>query len=55
MMQVRTLTDSDREWTAALVTRYFGSPVIVSRGVCHDARTLPGLILENQGERLGLA
>jgi ribosomal protein S18 acetylase RimI-like enzyme len=53
-MQVRTLTDSDRDWAAALVTQYSGSPVIVSRGICHDTRTPPGLILEDQGERLGL-
>jgi GNAT superfamily N-acetyltransferase len=54
MMKVRTLADPDRDWAAALVTRRFGSPIIVSRGVCHDSRTLPGLVLEDQGERLGL-
>ena len=32
----------------------FVSPFIVSRGVCHDTRTLPGLVAEQDGERLGL-
>lgn len=53
-MQVRTLTDLDRDWAAALVTQHFGSPIIVSRGICHHTGTLPGLVLDDQGERLGL-
>ena len=53
-MQVRELTDSDRKWAAALVTQYFGSPVIVTRGICHDTRTLPGLVVQDEGMRLGL-
>jgi len=53
-MQVRTLTDLDREWAAALVTQHFGSPVIVSRGICHHARILPGLVIQDEGARLGL-
>jgi GNAT superfamily N-acetyltransferase len=54
MMQVRTLTDSDRDWAAALVTQYFASPVIVTRGICHDTRSLPGLVVQDEGMRLGL-
>jgi len=53
-MQVRTLADSDRDWAATLVTQHFGSPVIVTRGICHDTRTLPGLVVQDEGMRLGL-
>ena len=53
-MQVRTLADSDCDWAAALVTQHFGSPVIVTRGICHDTRTLPGLVVQDEGKRLGL-
>ena len=53
-MPVRTLAESDRDWAAALVVQYFGSPVIVTRGICHDARTLPGLVVQDEGMRLGL-
>ena len=53
-MPVRALADADRDWAATVVTRHFGSPVVVSRGVCQDTRTLPGLVLEDHGDRLGL-
>ncbi len=53
-MHVRALTESDRPWATDLVRQHFGSPVVVSRGICHDARSLPGLVLEEKAERLGL-
>lgn len=54
-MKVRAATESDRCWAAAVVAQYFGTSEIISRGVRHDTRVLPGLIGEIGGERLGLA
>jgi ribosomal protein S18 acetylase RimI-like enzyme len=53
-MLVRELRKADRSWAAALVAAHFGSTEVVSRGVLHDARLLPGLVAEEQGERIGL-
>ena len=53
-MNIRPITESDRDWAAALVARHFGTPEIISRGVRHDTRRLPGLVLEQASERLGL-
>jgi ribosomal protein S18 acetylase RimI-like enzyme len=53
-MLVRELLEADRPWAAALVARHFGSAAVVSRGVLHDTRALPGLVVVDQGERIGL-
>ncbi|MDZ4063326.1 MAG: GNAT family N-acetyltransferase, partial [Coriobacteriia bacterium] len=53
-MEVRSLESSDREWSDALVARYFGSPRIVSRGRLHDASALPGLVARHEGCPVGL-
>lgn len=53
-MTIRPITESDRDWAAALVARHFGTPEIISRGVRHDTLSLPGLLAEDGGERLGL-
>ncbi len=55
MLRIRAMTEADRDWAAAVVARYFGSPEMVSRGFRHDTRLLPGLIAEEGGQRLGLA
>ncbi len=52
--QVRPLLETDLNWTVALTTQFFGSSVIVSRGVAHDVRVLPGLIADLAGSRAGL-
>jgi GNAT superfamily N-acetyltransferase len=49
-MRVRKLLEADRPWASALVAEHFGSTAVVSRGVLHDARVLPGLIAL-RGER----
>jgi len=54
MQRVREMTQSDRNWAAELVRDHFASPLMVSRGVCHDTRVLPGLVIEEDGRRLGL-
>jgi hypothetical protein len=53
-MLVRELLETDRPWAAALVARQFGSTAVVSRGVLHDTRLLPGMVVVEQRERVGL-
>jgi GNAT superfamily N-acetyltransferase len=54
LMKIRPAVESDRDWAAGLVARQFGSPVVISRGVLHDTRSLPGLVAECEGDRVGL-
>ena len=53
-MLVRPLHDADRPWAAALVAEHFGATAVISRGVLHDTRVLPGLIALRDGRRSGL-
>jgi GNAT superfamily N-acetyltransferase len=53
-MLVSALVEADRTWAAALVAEHFGSTTVVSRGVLHDARALPGLVAHENGRRQGL-
>ena len=53
-MKARELTIDDRAWAERLVRERFASHRIVSRGVLHDARALPGLIAEREGTPVGL-
>jgi hypothetical protein len=53
-MKIRAILESDRDWAAALIAQHFRTPEIISRGVRHDTRSLPGLVVEQGGERLGL-
>jgi len=53
-MEARELAIDDRAWAERLVSQRFASSRIVSRGILHDARTLPGLIAESEGTPVGL-
>jgi GNAT superfamily N-acetyltransferase len=53
-VEVRELGIEDRPWAERLVSDHLASPRIVSRGVLHDARALPGLVAESEGARVGL-
>jgi putative acetyltransferase len=53
-LAIRPLEPADREWATDLVRRHFGSPLVVSRGVLHDTRTLPGLVADGDGAPAGL-
>lgn len=53
-MEARELTIDHRAWAERLVSERFASSRIVSRGVLHDARTLPGLIAVRDGAPVGL-
>jgi GNAT superfamily N-acetyltransferase len=53
-MEARELAIDDRPWAERLVSRRFASPRLVSRGVLHDSRSLPGLIAERDGMPVGI-
>lgn len=53
-MKTRTIAESDREWVTTVVAQHFGTSEIISRGVRHDTRSLPGSVFERDGEKLGL-
>ena len=51
---IRPLTLYDLESAMAQVAEQFGSSRVVSRGVLHEARDLPGLIAVRDGANAGL-
>jgi GNAT superfamily N-acetyltransferase len=53
-VEVRELGTLDRPWAERLVSDRFGSARIVSRGVLHETRDLPGLVAASEGARAGL-
>jgi GNAT superfamily N-acetyltransferase len=53
-MGTRELRVTDRSWVEALVCEHFGAARVISRGVLHDALSLPGLVAEMQGVPVGL-
>jgi GNAT superfamily N-acetyltransferase len=53
-MEARELAIDDRPWAEHLVSGRFASSRLVSRGVLHDSRSLPGLIAESNGMPVGL-
>lgn len=53
-MEIRKLNPSDTPWVESVVAEHFGSPMVVSRGVLHDSRKLPGLVAEVDAKPVGL-
>ena len=53
-MRIRMLEDRDRYWAEELVSRHFGSSRVVSRGVLHETKFLPGFIAEEATIPIGL-
>ena len=54
-LRVRDLRLDERAWVQALLSARWHGPRIVTRGVVHEATTLPGVVAERHGERVGLA
>lgn len=54
VMEIRELQTSDRGWSNALLSEYFDSPRVVTRGRLHDASVLPGLVATEHGTPVGL-
>lgn len=50
---IREITSNDREWINHLLRAHWGSSVVISRGNCYYADTLPGLVATDRGERIG--
>jgi GNAT superfamily N-acetyltransferase len=53
-MEIRKKTSTAIPWIESVVSEYFGSPEVVSRGVLHDARVLPGFVAVVESEPAGL-
>lgn len=51
---IHSFEPHDVEWARMLLTADFGAPVVVSRGIAHDACTLPGFVARIDGLPVGL-
>ncbi len=54
-MRVTTLSDDDRIWVKERTELLFGGDFVVSRNEVHDPHKLPGFIVTEGRERIGLA
>ena len=54
-LSVRAMAAGDLAWVGDLFAERWGGNVSVSRGVAHDATTLPGFVAWLDGERAGVA
>jgi len=54
-IKIRKTKNSDLEWIRNLFINNWGSDFIVSRGKIHRPENLEGFIIEENGEKLGLA
>jgi GNAT superfamily N-acetyltransferase len=53
-IEVRPVKTSDLNWMVSLLTKRWGSYLVVSKGKLSDARRLPGFIAINENKRSGL-
>jgi ribosomal protein S18 acetylase RimI-like enzyme len=51
---IRRLDVSDRDWVKSIIEKYWGSELVVTKGVVHDASKLPGYIAILNDIRAGL-
>ena len=54
VIEVRALTNEDREWATAYQATTWGSPLVARRGQLVDTSDLPALVADLDGERAGL-
>jgi ribosomal protein S18 acetylase RimI-like enzyme len=54
MIIIKAVNEADRTQISRLLTENWGSCLIVSRGIVHDASALPGFIAEADGKLAGL-
>ena len=52
---IRATDKDDRNWVAQFLDKQWGSTRIVTRGEVYLAHLLPGFVVEQDGERIGLA
>ena len=53
-MEIRALSNDDREWVARFVEERWGAPLVVSRGVAHWPDRYPGFGAFEEGQVVGL-
>jgi GNAT superfamily N-acetyltransferase len=51
---IRRIEEVDRKWIRDLLLKEWQSPLVVTRGVMHQADLLPGFLAEITGNRQGL-
>ena len=54
-LTVRPVTSSDEGWVVRFLTRHWGGPLLVTRGVAHKGERLPGVAALHGDTPLGLA
>ncbi len=52
--QIRPLTKNDRGWVASILTEYWGSPRMVTRGKVYQVDELPGFVAVKGDKQVGL-
>lgn len=53
-ISVRRKQDNDQKWVSSLLSEQWGNPLIITRGVSHDASRLPAFVAELDGKKIGL-
>jgi hypothetical protein len=53
-IDIRPLSDDDRQWLRQFMIDAWGSDKVVSRGKVHDAHMLPGFVAFKDGELAGV-
>jgi len=53
-LEIRPITVSDRQWMQDLLQKHWGSTQVVSRGRLFRADALPGFLVGQWGQRVGL-
>jgi GNAT superfamily N-acetyltransferase len=54
-VRIRPAVAGDRPWIERHLTRSWGSTIVVTRGVAHDAARLPALLAERGEDIVGVA
>lgn len=53
-IEIRPITSEDQTWITQILSDHWGSHIIISRGLVHDASKLPGYVALQNGEIVGL-
>jgi len=54
LYNIRKIEETDRKWIRDFLVKEWQSPLVVTRGVIHQADSLPGFIAEIDGYKQGL-
>ena len=53
-LDISPISSSDRTWVVELISKSWGSNLIITRGKIYDAKNLPGFIAVKDDQRIGL-